>query len=535
MPLTNKIKILFTFIIVIQIFFSGCIFEEWFGGTSFSLVSWNVINDEDFPSLNITFSCSGNTIIKLLNPNSFLLDSEFFYRSEENQRAILHLAESRNSIVPGQYRVFAYDENNKEIFSQKFTFQGSDLSILSCNQKWWQHITWAGRYSLLGLEINVKNNGDAPSYPYNIKINMDSEEITGLVIPCVIMPGENKYIDSFIYKESEPDDIIFDVQLEDIDENIIATNSFSIDTQETVPIKKYEWYHKGKHIINIPKCDFLIDYYTGLDRINIEDYSLYVFDQYDDSYLDILLDLILKNFASNSDLDKINYIASFVQNLEYKNDDETNSSYEYPRYPVETLFNGNGGGDCEDLSILLASFLNRLNYDVALLRIPNHMAVGVNLSEEAIPNYEYYINDYYFLETTTVTSSCGYIPPSSKNPSDLDVYPISIRPLIMHNWKDGHLSIYTIESESSNVKVTIVVQNLGVSLAKNIVVKGAFYTRYDQELNAESTTISSLGPDMKKEVTIICNVPLNVNTWFKTRVYYDNELVDEHQSISSFP
>ena len=105
----------------------------------------------------------------------------------------------------------------------------------------------------------------------------------------------------------------------------------------------------------------------------------------------------------------------------------------------------------------------------------------------------------------------------------------------MHNWKDGHLSIYTIESESSNVKVTIVVQNLGVSLAKNIVVKGAFYTRYDQELNAESTTVSSLGPGMKKEVTIICDVPLNVNTWFKTRVYYDNELVDEHQSISSFP
>ena len=535
MPLTNKIKVLLTVIILIPTFFSGCIFDDLFGGASFSLISWNIIDDEDFASLNITFSNSENTVIKLLSPSSLLLDSEFFYRSEEDQNVILNLAESRHSVIPGQYKLLAYDENNNEIFSQKFNFDGSDLSILSCTQIWWEHITFLGRYSLLGLELNVKNSGDVPSYPYKINISVDSEETTGFVIPCVIMPGENKNIKSFIYKESEPDDITFDVYLEDIEDNYIASNSFSVNTQNIVQTQKYEWYHKGKRLINIPKCEFLYDYYTSLDRTNIEDYSLYVFDQYDDTYLDILLELILKNFISSSDLDEINYIASFVQNLEYKNDDETNSSYEYPRYPVETLFNGNGGGDCEDLSILLASFLNRLNYNVALLRIPNHMAVGVNLSEEAISNYEYYTDHYYFLETTTVTSSCGYIPPSSKNPSELDVYPISIRPLIMHSWKNGHLSIYTIEGESSNVKITIVVQNLGVSLAKNIVVKGGFYTRYDQELNPESITISSLEPFMKKEVTIICEVPLNVNTWFKTRVYYNNEMVDEHQSISSFP
>lgn len=535
MPLTNKIKVIFTVIIVLHTFFSGCILDDLFGGTSFSLVSWNVINDEDFASLNITFSSSENTVIKLPNPNYLLLDSELYYRSEENQNAILNLAESRHSVVPGQYKLLVYDEDNNEIFSQKFTFKGSDLSILSCTQKWWEHITLSGRYSLFGLELNVKNNGDVPSYPYKIKISMDSEEITGFVIPCVVMPGENKNIKSFIYRESEPENITFDVYLQDIENDDIATNSFSVNTQNIVPTKKYEWYHNGKRLINVPRTEFLIDYYTGLDRINIEDYSLYVFDQYDDIYLDIVLELLMKNFFGNSDLDKINYIASFVQNLEYKNDDETNSSYEYPRYPVETLFNGDGGGDCEDLSILLASLLNRLNYDVALLRIPNHMAVGVNLSEDAIPNYEYYTDNYYFLETTTVTSSCGYIPPSSKNPSELDVYPISIRPLIMHSWKDGHLSIYTIEGESSNVKITIVVQNLGISLAKNIIVKGAFYTRYDQELNSETITISSLEPFMKKEVTIICDVPLNVNTWFKTRIYYNNEIVDEHQSVSSFP
>jgi hypothetical protein len=364
---------------------------------------------------------------------------------------------------------------------------------------------------------------------------MDSEEFTGFIIPCVIMPGENQDIDCYIYKESEPEESSYNLFLKDINENIISSNSFSVTDYDTVQIKKYEWNYKGMHILNIPKCEFLIDYYTSLDRINIEDYSLYVFDQYDDQYLDIIVDLLMENFVSNDDVEKINYISSFVQNLEYKNDDETNTSYEYPRYPVETLFNGNGGGDCEDLSILLASFLSRLNFDVVLFRLPNHMAVGVNLSADVLPGYEYYTDNYYFLETTTVTPSCGYIPPSSKNPSELYIYPISLRPLIMHNWKGGHLSIYTIEGESSNVKLSIVVQNLGLGLGKNIIVKGAFYDRYDQEINAVSTTISSLEPFMKKEFTIICDVPLNTITWFKTRVYYSNELIDEHESISSFP
>ena len=69
-------------------------------------------------------------------------------------------------------------------------------------------------------------------------------------------------------------------------------------------------------------------------------------DPYDDQFIDILVDSIMYGLVSNGDVEEINYVASFVQNLDYKSDSGSNNSFEYPRYPVETLFNGDGGGDC---------------------------------------------------------------------------------------------------------------------------------------------------------------------------------------------
>lgn len=534
MPLTKKIIISLSIAIVLISSFSGCIFDEWFGGTSFSLSSWRIIDDEDFAALNITFSCSGYSTVKLLGPSSLLLDSDFFYKEDGEQYAILNVAESRHSVTPGQYKLRAYDDDNKEIFSKTFSFEGSDLSILSCYQKWWVREAWIGGYSLLEMRMIVRNNGDTPVYPYYVTVTMDSEPITGYVLPCVILPGETDYVYCFVYRESEPDDSSCNVNLKDIDENILASDSFPVNAQDNVPIQQFEWRYKGNRWVDIPKPTYLYDYYIGLDRINIEDYCLYIFDPYDDRYIDILLDSLMYSFSSSDDVEKINYVASFIQkNIKYVSDSDTNSSYEYPRYPVETLFYGKG--DCEDLSILTASLLDKLGYSVALLRLPNHMAVGVHLSEDALPLYDYYTEEYYYLETTTTIPSCGYVPSPYQSPSELTVYPILSRPLLMHKWKDGHLSIYSINGQADSIKVTLVVENLGVSSAGNILVKGAFYSRYEQEINAETKTISSLEPGMKKEVTIICNVPLSATTWFKTRVYYDNELVDEHQSVSSFP
>ena len=534
MPLTKKVIICLITTFVSFSFFSGCILDEWFGGTTFTLNSWTICDDKGFAGLNITFSCSDFINVELIGPDSLLYDSDFFFKGDYT--TIFHLAEFRHSVKPGQYILKSYDNDFNEIFTQSFSFEGIDLTISSCDQIWWKQDPFTGGDSLLGLGMIVNNNGDTPAYPYNIIVTMDSKENTSFVLPSVILPYESKHVNCFIYRNNTPINDIFIVCLKDIDENTLGDNSFTVNAEDNVLVKQYSWQYKCNHRINIPKPETLHSYYINLDRIRSEDYSLYIFDPYDDQYIDILIDCIMFGFSGSSDLEKINYIASFVQNLEYKSDSETNSSYEYPRYPVETLFNGNGGGDCEDKAILTASLLYNLGYDVALLRLPNHMAVGVNLSEIANPNYKYYTDSYYFLETTTAFKPCGFIPDEYEEfKSEVIVYPISSRPLIIHNWENNSLTIFTNTEIGDFVKVTMIVQNLGITTAKNIKVVGGFYTINGLKEISKNNIIPSLEPGMKKEVTISVDIPKYVKTLFKTRVYIDNEIVDEKESISLFP
>ena len=73
--------------------------------------------------------------------------------------------------------------------------------------------------------------------------------------------------------------------------------------------------------------------------------------------------------------------------MPYTVDDETTPWNEYPRYPVETLFDR--GGDCEDTSILTATILYEMGYDVALLILEddNHCAIGISGGEGVFGTY----------------------------------------------------------------------------------------------------------------------------------------------------
>ena len=535
MPLTKKIILCLVVLTVLLSSLSGCILDDLFsGGTSFSLNSWSICDDEGFAGLSINFSCSNTVTVKLLGPDSNILDSDFFFHGDSG--TILHLAEYKHSVTPGQYQLKAYDRDNDEIYSKSFSFSGSDLTISSCEQKWWKRDVWIGGYSLFGLRMTVQNSGDTPAYPYEVTVTADYEENSSLAIPCVILPGESKYVDCLAYRDTVPDDSTFTINLKDIDENTMAVGYFSVTVQDNVPIKEFSWQYNGHRRQNIPKPEYLYDYHTSVDRIGTDDYSVYIFDPYDDQYINILIDCIMFGFTDDSDVGKINYIASFVQNLEYKSDSDTNSSYEYPRYPVETLFDGNGGGDCEDKAILTASLLNNLGYDVALLRLPNHMAVGVNLSESTLPNYEYYIYNYYYLETTTKGKPCGFIPTEYRaSISEVVVHPISSRPLLIHDWKDGTITSFTNTEMGDFVKVTLIVQNLGIETATNVKAEGAFYTTSGLKSNSKSEIISSLEPGMKKVFILSVNIPKSWITTFKTKIYLNDKVVDEKESISTFP
>lgn len=104
---------------------------------------------------------------------------------------------------------------------------------------------------------------------------------------------------------------------------------------------------------------------------------------------DYLIDVIasdLNEMAIADELDcrdRAGLALRFVQSLTYARDIDMAPYGEYPRYPVETLFDQ--GGDCEDTSILLAAILLKMDYDVALLFFDelDHMGLGIYFPEEA--------------------------------------------------------------------------------------------------------------------------------------------------------
>ncbi|MFC2025105.1 hypothetical protein ACFLTG_01655 [Chloroflexota bacterium] len=148
-------------------------------------------------------------------------------------------------------------------------------------------------------------------------------------------------------------------------------------------------------------------------------------DPEDDLYIDRMIQQI-NDAALESNFtepQKLNFVIAFVQSLRYTSDEETTPYNEYPRYPLETLFDR--GGDCEDTSILVAALLNSMGYDVALLLLQDaqHMAVGVSLSGTHGSYYEYDGKKYFYLETTGEGWEIGVIPASITKRS-ANIYPL---------------------------------------------------------------------------------------------------------------
>jgi hypothetical protein len=268
----------------------------------------------------------------------------------------------------------------------------------------------------------------------------------------------------------------------------LLDNKGSILTQSTIyvipknPIDSwiYHWRYLGDQTLQVPKINWLYDYYTNLERLNIIDYAAYVFDRYDDCYIKFLTEQLLSGKNLKTDVEKINFVASFVQALEYKKDDPENESYEYPRYPLETLKEQRG--DCEDKAILTAAMLESLEYNVSLIRLPQHMAIGVHLDEN-LPFHSYYIDEYYYLESTTLFMPLGMIPSEYQDLSNVTVYPISLRPLLIHSWKNA--TRFKISTGSDYVTVTMIIENLGIATSSNIEIRGGFLDNTSRLYNTE--------------------------------------------------
>ncbi|ACV61093.1 copper amine oxidase domain protein [Desulfofarcimen acetoxidans DSM 771] len=121
------------------------------------------------------------------------------------------------------------------------------------------------------------------------------------------------------------------------------------------------------------------------------------------------------------------FVQSFVGAIPYNITDK-------PQLPAQTIVDN---GDCKDKSILLASMLKNMGYQVALLifyptseEAGGHMAVGIVFNDDQIPTdreLTYYLYDgikYYFAETTTPNWLIGQISDEAKE-KQAYVYPVN--------------------------------------------------------------------------------------------------------------
>jgi len=527
MPFNKKFIVYFCVLILFFTCFSGCILQDIFGAASFSLDSYSIVDDEGFPAISVSFNCSGHVNLKTFDSSSNMVDYDFFYREGNTT---LNLGDYKETVNPGKYSFKVYDKNDKEIFSKDLSFKGPSLSIIKCDQQWWED---KNRYTFIGLKIYVQNLGDVPVYPFSADMIVGAETYNGDIVPTVVLPYSSNFIYCILMYEGVFDSDSFEIVLKDKDDVSLVIGSFDFDVKSSVSTR---YYSEGlDKTIAVPYPDFLYAYYSNLDRIVVEDYSVFILDSYDDVYLDFILDKIVDSCSNcRSDAEKINYVNGFVQALEYKKDSEENDSYEYPRYPFETLFDGKGGGDCEDKSILSASLLEKLGYQVALLRLPEHMAVGVKLSKNAVPKYDLYTDGYYFLETTTEGKPLGFIPKEYESPYELYVYPIKQTEFVTHNWKNGVVTIFSKTEQGDFVKVIAFIENFGNKTAENVEFRGLFYSSTGTILLYEDITIDIIPAFDKKKVILSVSLPTVTDSWFETRIIIDGKIVDTQKSNNSF-
>jgi len=188
----------------------------------------------------------------------------------------------------------------------------------------------------------------------------------------------------------------------------------------------YEWNYNGSWDLSMPIT--LSSYVNYSKKPRPRDVADFV-DMATESESDPCIKFLVNEFREiaetkrYTDRQLANFVASFVQSLPYTVDYDTKSRDEYPRYPVETLFDR--GGDCEDTSILVATLLDSLGINVILLHLDGeqHIAVGVDVPNTYGTYYEYLGTKYWFLETTAEGFSIGDYPKELKDDTAY-IYPV---------------------------------------------------------------------------------------------------------------
>lgn len=187
---------------------------------------------------------------------------------------------------------------------------------------------------------------------------------------------------------------------------------------------RFEWESQDNRKmlwIDLTVDSNMYGYYKKLDRYyEVKDYVKYANDPNNEALAAQIADCLreIGDSLSYSDAEVAREAVNFVQSvIEYRYDIESTGEEDYPKYPIETIYERQG--DCEDSSILLAAILKEMGYEVALLHLPQHVAVAVKTTDDYNAGSYYELNGhrYLFIECTAKGWNIGDIPENYREES----------------------------------------------------------------------------------------------------------------------
>ncbi|WP_440956673.1 hypothetical protein ACSAZK_07160 [Methanosarcina sp. Mfa9] len=229
--------------------------------------------------------------------------------------------------------------------------------------------------------------------------------------------------------------------------------------------RTYSWNYEGyRWHLTLLLDDELYGVYR--ERTRKRDYDLFASDPYDDPLIKSIAKTLL-SLSGDYGLDESKVpglCISFVQSLNYSSDLVSAGYDQYPRFPYETLYDSEG--DCEDTSILSVAILQEMGYDVALLELPEHMALGIHCdSGTEGRSFEYGGEQYYYLETTGSDWRIGEMPEEYRD-KPVRVIPVYKRPLILLDFR-AQCEYSDMEGV---VDVNVTMRNVGSERAENTTI-----------------------------------------------------------------
>ena len=193
----------------------------------------------------------------------------------------------------------------------------------------------------------------------------------------------------------------------------------------------FTWTYEGRqYSMNIDVSQADVDMATAYDD-GVRD--LYSSSRYIDKYFttgDAVVREIANNLASYrdslnlSDAQFAHFVLNFVQNMDYMTDSESRGVDEYFKYPVEYVWDG--GGDCEDSSIMYSTLMDVFGYKAGIVIFKDHCmsiicADGVTGTSESV-----FIdkggNHYYLCETTAPDWAVGTTPDRLRYSNETAIY-----------------------------------------------------------------------------------------------------------------